>query len=158
MIKKLTIAYIAGILTAAIICAGVTLKRQVPAQIATTVDLGKPETLKCRDVIAYKDKTIPGNVLAKTRIAPSAHVTTETAVLKDNGVTELYTSQEPLPWIAFNRRREAGISYGFSDLGTAARFDGSLELVQIRSLHAGLTGTVDSSGRWFGGARVWANW
>jgi len=70
------------------------------------------------------------------------------------GAVDMYLRQDPLPWLAFDRRGALGVAYGFRNEadGFVTRVYGRLDLVQIKRVHAGLLGDVDNAGNWYGGA------
>lgn len=134
----------------------------------------KTDTLKCKDVIVYLDavekklglpdivkRDASKHVVNAAKVPPSDYPQTMTAVYDDRtGGVDMFRRQDPLPWLAFNRRGAIGAAYGFKGGGNGfvTRLYGRIDLLQVKMLHAGLLGDVDNSGGWYGGAFVEGRW
>ena len=174
--KQLALGFIMGILVSGGFIAYHTLSKitapSILAQPAKELKNVKTETLNCKPVIVYQDKAkkslnLPETVArdpdkkvtASTKVSASDFPNTVTSVYDTGtGATDLFIRRDPLPWLATNARYELGIGYGYSDNGSVTRLDGSVELIQVKALHIGLTGTLDSSGAYYGGGRAWVRW
>ena len=171
-----SIAAIAGAALVAGACAYNTLKKitapSILAQPAKELKNAKTETLDRRPVIVYHDRvkrdlSLPEmavkdpekKVTASTKVSASDFPNTVTSVYDTGtGATDLYIRRDPLPWLAMTTRYELGIGYGSSDNGSVTRMDGSVELLQLKAIRLGLVGTLDSSGAYYGGGRLWVRW
>ena len=165
-----------GLLLAAVVWAYMNLKPSLPSiPSPPSKDLAKvdKEILKCLPVIVYKDRAkdklgLPTavvsdteqRVLGATQVKPNERPTTVSAVLNTtSGETTFYQRLGPLPWIAFNRRYEVGISYlplNNDGIDQLIELDGRIQFIQIKALRAGLTGAVDTDGGYKVGVRAWA--
>ena len=174
-----SIALILGGAIVAGACAYSSLKKSDPSSpSAPSKDLAKvdKETLNCIPVIVYKDKAkdklgLPTavvvaseqRVLGATQVNPNERPTTVSAVLNTvSGETVFYQRLDPLPWLAFNRRYEVGVSYiPLTNTNEGAdkllELDGRIQFIQIKSLRAGLTGALDTDGGYKLGVRAWAS-
>jgi len=176
-IKLCAASFCAGLLVAAGVCAWIKYRPSLPSVLAPPAkELAKEETatLNCKPVMIYRDRvkeklglppTIQKDpdkkVTASTKVPADDHPHTVTSVYDTStGATDLYIRRDPLPWLAFDTRRELGVAYGFKDDadGAVARVFGKLDLVQIKALRAGLLGNVDSDGDWYAGAAVSLRW
>jgi len=175
--KNLAIGFVLGLIVAGGVCAYNALKPSMPSVLAPpSKELAKEETkrLDCKPVLVYRDKVekklgltasvtkdSSKHVVASSKVPPSDYPHTMTAVYDDRiGNVDMYMRQDPLPWLAFNRRGAIGAAYGFKDeaQGFVTRVYGRIDLLQIKMLHAGLLGDVDNAGGWYGGAFVEGRW
>lgn len=146
----------------------------VLAKPATELAKEKPTLLTCKPVLVYRDKVeaklgLPDivkrdaskHVVNAAKIPPSDYPQTMTAVYDDStGGVDMFRRQDPLPWLAFNRRGALGVAYGFKDGadGFVTRVYGRLDLIQIKRLHTGLLGDIDNAGGWYGGGFAEVRW
>ena len=176
-IRDFGLGIILGLLLAAGGFAYKSLKPSLPSATAPPSDdlAGiNNETLNCIPVIVYKDKAkdklgLPTavvaaseqRVLGATQVNPNERPTTVSAVLNTTiGETTFYQRLDPLPWLAFNRRYEVGVSYlpfNSDSIDKLIELDGRIQFIQIKSLRAGLTGAVDTDGGYKLGVRAWAS-
>jgi len=176
--KNLAIGFVLGLLVAGSICAWNTLSRiaspSVLAPSSKELKNEKFETLACRPVVVYRDRVkrdlgLPEtvqkdpdkHVVASSPVPPSDHPHTMTAVYDSGtGGVDMFLRQDPLVWLAFNRKGSIGAAYGLKSEanGFVTRVYGRLDLVQIKMLHAGLLGDVDNAGGWYGGVFAEARW
>lgn len=70
------------------------------------------------------------------------------------GQTQIITRDEPLPWLAAESRGALGIQYGLGNNGLKGRLAGRWEAVEVKALHLGLAGTVDTDRAAFGGVSL----
>lgn len=70
------------------------------------------------------------------------------------GETSAYVAQEPSPWFALEHRGYAAVDYGFkrNNPNPVLRLNVREDLVQIKGIHLGLTGSLHSDGDYFVGA------
>jgi hypothetical protein len=175
--KLLVIGLVIGLLLAGGACAWLKLKPSLSSVLAPPADeLAKEETkrLDCKPVLVYRDKVEkklglpdivtkdPGkHVVAASPVPPSDYPHTMTAVYDDrSGGVDMFLRQDPLPWLAFNRRGALGVAYGARSeaSGFVTRVYGRMDLLQIKRLHAGLLGDVDNAGGWYGGGFAEMHW
>jgi len=178
--NKITSHAIALVLGGLIVAGGflwMKYKPSLPSVLAPpSKELAKEETkrLDCKPVLVYRDKVekklgLPASVtkdsskhvVASSPVPPSDYPHTMTAVYDDRiGNVDMYLRQDPLPWLAFNRRMALGAAYGFKDgaQGFVTRVYGRIDLLQVKALHAGLLGDVDNAGGWYGGAFLEGRW
>lgn len=79
---------------------------------------------------------------------------TMSAILDGDGNTEIYARPDPLPWIGPGRRGAVGVAYGLKDGHAAGQIYAYHDLLQIKALHAGVRGTVDTDHDYFAGGYV----
>ena len=163
-----------GIVIGALLCSvGAALLKVKPSAPSTTAQPApelageKTTTLKCKPVIVYRDKVaeklgVPAatgeHVVASAKLPGDSHPRTVSALYnEETGTTRLFDRRDKLPWLAFARNYEFGVAYLARDSQSGAvwRGDVVIELLQAKSLHAGLVGAADSGGGWYSGARVW---
>ena len=169
---------IAAILGGLIVAGGFAynaLKPSLPSVLAPVSDdlaKVKQELLDCQKLRVYASKAkkkldLPDtvkadpdkHVVAASPVPPSDYPHTMTAVYDSGtGAVDMYLRQDKLAWLAVNTRYEIGIGYGYSDNGSVTRLDGAVELLQVKALHVGVVGTVDSSGAAYVGGRAWFRW
>ena len=175
--KNLAIGFVVGLLVAAGVCAWNAYKPKLPSVLAPPAkELAKEETTvkECQKVAVFRDKVkkkldLPAtvqkdpdkHVVAASPVPPSDHPHTMTAVYDSGtGGVDMFLRQDPLPWLAFNRKGALGMAYGARSeaSGFVTRVYGRLDLVQIKMLHAGLLGDVDNAGGWYGGGFAELRW
>jgi hypothetical protein len=76
------------------------------------------------------------------------------------GETETFVQEVPKPWIAFENRGAASLDYGFKRGATnpVLRLNLRENLVQLKGIHLGLSGSIHSDGDYFvgvGGEYKW---
>ena len=111
--------------------------------------LGLPETVK-----ADPDK----HVVASTQVKSSERPTTVSAVYDSKlGNVDMYLRQDPYPWFGSDKKWLIGGFYGYSDDSGDAVGEllGMYDLFQIKALHIGPMGHIDTDGRRFLGAGFW---
>ncbi len=99
-------------------------------------------------------------VLDSSKLPPSDHPQTVTTTLDtDTGTIETEVKQEPLPLIAAEQTGYIRIGYGIkTGRGKIARISISENLIQIKSLHAGLDASIDTDGTGYAGAHIDYGW
>lgn len=152
-------------------------KPSLQSTLATTSkDLQKvaKRKIECQPVIIYTDvakkavglpETVKADpeqhVLAATQVKQNERPVTVSAVLDSGtGQTSMYQRLDRLPWLAFDKRVSLGIAYGYKNDtdGLVTRIYGRYDLIQIKSLHAGILADVDNARGWYGGGFVEARW
>lgn len=164
------IALIIGGLTVAIGCTWIQYRPSLPSVLATPAkELAKEKTttLTCKPLVVYRDKVetklgLPDivtkdpdkHVVASSQVPASDYPHTMTAVYDEQiGGVDMFLRQDPLPWLAFNRRAVLGLAYGVKDNadGFVTRVYGRIDLIQLKRLRVGLLADVDNAGGWYGG-------
>lgn len=175
--KTVTGSVVATCVAFAIGLAWINFRPSLPSVLApSSKELAKEETkrLNCRPVLVYRDKVekklgLPDivtkdqdkHVVASSPAPASDYPHTMTAVYDDKvGNIDMFLRQDPLPWLAFNRRGAVGVAYGFKDgaSGFVTRAYGRMDLLQVKRLHAGIMGDVDNAGGWYVGGFVEGRW
>lgn len=83
-------------------------------------------------------------VIATGKLDADERPYTMTAVLDtETGDSQVYARPDPLPWIGPGRRGAVRLTQWHDGV---TQFDVSHDLLQIKSLHAGVSGMVDTSG------------
>jgi hypothetical protein len=130
-------------------------------QPCTTVQAFKPGAKKKLSLPEAIQADPQASVLAAASVPPSDRPRTATALLhRDTGLGEIYLRDDPLPWLAFNRRSALGIAWGAKAgaSGLVTRGYGRVDMLQVKRLHAGLLGDVDSDGGWYAGGFAEVRW
>lgn len=104
-------------------------------------------------------------VVAASQVQADDHPHTVTTTLNlDTGETETYVKRDPLPWLAWDYRGEAGISLGLKDGEPTTRLEARQNLFQVKAVHFGVTGSVDQAlngerdADWYLGIGAWYRW
>ncbi|OGO34707.1 MAG: hypothetical protein A2Z03_09720 [Chloroflexi bacterium RBG_16_56_8] len=167
--------FITAILCAAVLWVWSTLKPSLPAMLGEAPDkfaTTPVETKQCTTVQvlvpkAKKKAGLPAAIVQDEQASLLAVATVPhldrpqiaSAVLhRDTGKGEIYFTPQPRPWLAFDRRGEAGIGYVWKDDALIWQLDARLELVQAKAIRLAVTGTLDGAGDFVPGVRAWANW
>lgn len=109
-------------------------------------DLGLPKTITADD---NKQVLTTGKLKAEERDY------TLSAVLDvKTGEAEVYARPDPLPWIGPGRQGAVGAAYGLKNGQPVGRVYARQDLIQVKALHGGATGTVDTDSDWFAGGYV----
>lgn len=141
----------------------------VEGKVAPAIANLPTETIPIKSVKVYvpaakKKLDLPKDVQAD----PTAHVTaattvtcddrdkTVTSVLNDDGRTTMFVKSNPLPWFQREKTTQFSLDYGQKQATTGFiyRLGARADLLQIKSLHAGINGSLDSNGAWFYGVGV----
>ncbi len=94
-------------------------------------------------------------VLATGKLDAEERPYTLSAVLDtETGDSQVYARPDPLPWIGPGRRGAVGVAYGLKNGHAAGQMYAQHDLLQVKALHAGARGTVDTDGDWFAGGYV----
>ena len=127
--KILCVGIVAGLLLFGIGCAWLKFRPSAPSALApSSKELAKEKTerLDCKPVLVYRDKVekklgLPDivtkdpdkHVVASSPVPASDYPGTMTAVYDEKvGNVDMFLRQDPLPWLAFNRRGAIGVAYG----------------------------------------------
>jgi hypothetical protein len=166
-----------GLLVAGGICTWVKFRPSLPSVLATpSKELAKidKETLKCQPIVIYKDKakkalglpeTVKADpdkhVVASTQVRSSDRPTTVSAVYDSKlGNVDMYLRNDPYPWFGSDKKWLIGGFYGYSDDsddsgGAVGELLGMYDLFQVKAVHIGPMGHIDTNGRRFLGAGFW---
>lgn len=100
------------------------------------------------------------HVISASKLPADDHPVTVTTLLDDQtGMETTLVRQEPLPWLAAEERGYLSVGGGFkSGEGRVARLAIGEDLIQVKALHFGIDGTMDSDGQAYGGVHVRWEW
>lgn len=105
------------------------------------------------------------DVIASHQVKADDHPQTITTLINtDTGESETYVKRDPLPWLAWEQRGEAGISLGLKNGEPAVRLEARQNMIQVKAVHFGATGSVDqklngaSDTDWYLGVGAWYRW
>jgi hypothetical protein len=174
-LKTFAAGLLSGALVIAFVWAGQSLNRITNPSILAipSKELAKieKETLTCKPVVVYRDKakkalglheTIKADpekhVVASTQVKASERPTTVSAVYDSGtGAFDMFTRIDPYPWFGADKKWLVGGFYGVSDdsEGAVGELLGMYDLFQIKALHIGPMGHIDTNGRRFLGAGFW---
>lgn len=163
-----------GILIGALAVGAVASWRQssspaAPASPAPELRKEIATRIECKPIMVYREAvkselglSIPiqadrnRQVVAATKVPAADHPSTVSAVANlESGKIDLFIRNDPLPWLAFERRPSFGLIYGVDEDGrTLLRGVGQVELLQSRRFHVGAVLHVDTGGRVLAGAAV----
>lgn len=76
----------------------------------------------------------------------------------ETGESEIYARPDPLPWIGPGRRGAVGIAYGLTSGEPTTRAYAYHDLLQVKTVHAGLRAEADQRGEWWAGGYVEYRW
>lgn len=124
---------------------------------------GVKRSLKLPDAVQVNAEQ---HVLDAARIAPSDRAQTVTTVLDaTTGETQTYVVAEPLPWLAFRQRGDAGAYLGVKAGQPTLRLQARHEIAQVKALHLGALASVDvpingnrADPDVFVGVGAWVSW
>jgi hypothetical protein len=119
--------------------------------------------LKLPDIIVEDEAK---QVISTARVEASDNPHSVTSIVDtDTGEVQTYVRKEPLPWLAWDTKGEAGMYAGIKNGVPAVRLEAKQGVFQVKALHFGVIGSVDQpiSGTpqgpdYFIGAGVWARW
>lgn len=129
----------------------------IPVHVAAPVQVYKPVVKKKLNLPAHVQADTEQHVVASSKTANDERQHTITTTLDTTtGQFTSYDRAEPLPWIAVNTKTQVGLFYGLKDGEPVARLQAQQEFLQVKALHFGAVGSVDSDGSYFVGAGAWA--
>lgn len=125
-----------------------------------------PESIKSEiklpDVVQNDTKL---DVIASHQVPADDHPQTITTLINtDTGESQTFVKRDPMPWLGLNYRGEAGIYVGVKNGEQTARLEVKQEVLQIKSLHIGVTSSIDQpinsavDTSYFVGAGAWMRW
>jgi hypothetical protein len=138
-------------------------------QVATT----PTQQLQCRPVVVYLPSAKPAldmppdvqadkhkYVLAANQVKPDLHRQTLTTIYDENtGQTETLYRREPYPLLAAEQTGEVWVGYGVKNGGgRIGLLSVTEELLQVKALHFGLSGSVSTDGSVFAGVGAGYRW
>lgn len=98
-------------------------------------------------------------VIASSRIPAGEHAhTISTAINTETGKSETYVRTEPSPLLAFENRGELGLYYGMKQGQRVTRIQIRQDFVQVKALHVGVIGSIDSDRTSFVGFGMAMRW
>lgn len=171
-----------GAVVAVILLLGVYWWTHVPAVPAPSYHEAAPapqlaktptEAIKPPQVVVYaqaakKKLDLPAgvqadqhaHVIAASRLPADDHAQTVTTVIDDQtGLSQTLVREEPLPWLAAEQRGYARLGYGIkTGSGRVTRLAVGENLIQVKALHFGVDGTLDSDGQGYAGVHVEWQW
>lgn len=143
------------------------------AHAATVVADSKPQEIQPKKVMAYPAKVkekaaLPDSmkqdpnivVLDSSRVEASDRDQTVTSTLNtQTGAVETIVSEDPDPWFQLEAKNEARLSYGIKNgMKTVGRASVSADMLEIKSVHFGVNGSLDTDGAYFAGAGIAYKW
>ena len=143
---------------------------QVINETKQEVTLATPQkTLK-----VYKDSIKGSLSLPKAAVHNANIKLTDSSVIKGSerdtqvnqvldistGETQTYVTELPTPWLSFESKGAASVDYGFKRGSTQAvgRLNVRQDLVQIKEIHLGVSGSVYTDGDYFAGIGMEYRW
>lgn len=137
--------------------ANVTIKAPVKAfEGDTKKKLKLPEAVQ-----ANKDEQVIAASEVKSDLRPQ---TVSTVVNTETGEVQQFVKVEPYPWFAIEPRGAVGIAYGYKfksllpDAHAVTRLKLDYDVVRVKALTVGVTGTVDTDRDAFVGVGVTYRW
>lgn len=142
--------------------------KAAPAAVASEVraepkvDIHPPKVQAYRPAVKAKFN-LPAEALgnvneqvlsASTIKADSRPHTVITTLDTATGEVKSYDRPDPLPWLAPGQQGAIGVAYGYKNGLQVGRLYARQDLVQVKALHAGAMGTLDTDGEWFAGGFV----
>ncbi len=134
---------------------------------APTQDIAPPQ-VKVYTPPAKKKLSLPATVqddpdkyvLTSSKLPSDTHPHTVTTVIDaKTGEVQTYDRRDPLPWMAAEQTGEIRIDYGIKNgLFNVARLTFREDLLQVKSLHAGINASIDTDGKYFIGVGVGWRW
>lgn len=126
-----------------------------------TIEIAAPAKIKAYTPKAKEKLNLPQTVIAdqNEQVISSARVdnttrphTVTTTINTQTGESQSYVRPDPYPWLALESRGEASLSVGYKyssryTYGTVqpvARLSVRQDFLQVKALHLGVVGTVDS--------------
>lgn len=174
-VRHFVAGIVAGLLIAAAVWAWQTVKPSLPAVLAPPAEKiaqVRTETKACTTVQALAEPAkkrlgLPesvrrdpqASVLAAADVPRTDSPLIATPLLhRDTGVTEIYFTPQPRPWLASDRRWLVGGFYVARDEATepVGELVGLYDVFQIKALHVGVLGHLDTTGRRALGVGLWA--
>ena len=120
-----------------------------------------PDRVKKKMNLPQAEKDNPEiAVLDSSKIAGDYHPQTITTTIdKNTGETKTTVVVDPYPWFAATNQKEARILYGLKNAG---RFVGRVQFTddffQVKAVHLGFNGSVDTDGQFFIGVGASYRW
>ena len=137
-----------------------TARKVVKAPVKVYAGDTKAKLKLPADVIAAPQE----DVIASTQVRGSERPQTITTTINtETGESRSFVKSDPYPWFALEPRGEARLSVGYRYDGSGllkqvVRLSATQDLIRVKALTLGATGTVDSDGRVFAGVGVAYKW
>ncbi|ADE12117.1 hypothetical protein [Sideroxydans lithotrophicus] len=144
-----------------------------PAKTASQVTDVPKTALSCKPVIVYEQAAkqnldLPPSVQAdaekhvtsSSKVNPDLHPQTVTTIYNDKtGQTEAMIRRDPYPWLAAEQTGEVWVGYGVKNGGgRVGLLSVTEELIQVKALHFGVSGSVSTDGSLFAGVGAGYRW
>jgi len=127
----------------------------VPKELVTIpVEVFKPEALTVLNLDVPKDDKVVDAVEVPSSLRPQEVVT----VVEKSGKVDTLLRAKDYPWLAAEQTGEVRADFGYFRGQQVVRFSVQEELVQVKALHLGVVGTVDTAGNTFIGVGVGYKW
>jgi hypothetical protein len=98
-------------------------------------------------------------LVAATRVEPDDNPHTVSTVLNtETGVFTTFDRTDPQPWIGTDHRGEVMAAYGIKNGDPTGRLQVNQNIIRMKSLRLGATGSVDTDSDWFAGGYVSYKW
>lgn len=105
------------------------------------------------------------DVIASHQVKADDHPQTVTTLINtETGESETYVKRDPLPWMAWDDRGEAGVILGLKNGEPAVRLEARQNLFQVKAVHFGGYGSVEQNlngaheSDWMIGVGAWYRW
>lgn len=137
----------------------VAKEETVPVQVAEPVQVYRPAAKAKLKLPEHVQADTEQHVVASSKTANDERQHTITTTLDTStGVFATYDRAEPLPWVAVNTKTQVGLFYGLKGGDPVMRLQAQQEFLQVKAVHLGVVGTIDSDSTYFVGAGAWARW
>lgn len=104
-------------------------------------------------------------VIASSQVkADDRPQTVTTLINTDTGESQTFVKRDPLPWLDFNKRGEAGMYMGIKNGEPTIRLEAKQNVFQVKALNFGVTASIDQplggaqGVDYFVGAGAWVRW
>lgn len=137
----------------------VAKEETIPVQVAEPVQVYKPATKAKLKLPKPVIEDAAQHVVSSSKTVNDERQHTITTTLDTStGAFTSYDRAEPLPWLSVNTKSQVGVFYGIKGGDPVLRLQAQQEFLQIKAVHLGVVGTVDSDSTYFVGAGAWARW
>jgi len=135
---------------------GIPKENITPSKVAVYSPIAKSKLDLPPDVQNDKDKY----VLSTSKLPTDTHPQDVVTIIdKNTGNTETLVRREPYPWLAAEQSGEFRFDYGMKNGGVkVGRFSLHEDLIQVKALHAGINGSLDTDRTYFAGVGLGYRW
>lgn len=136
------------------------LKRDAAAPLKLgSIQAHAPRAKRTLQLPAAVQADADQHVIAASRTANDERQHTITTLVDaQTGEVTSYDRVEPLPWVTVNTKSEVGVFYGIKSGSPVLRLQGRQDLLQLKAMHVGVVGTLDSDATFFVGIGASARW